>query len=241
MGYGYSLSRSLESVSQDPFFKERNYRRRGMDKMLSLNSELVSIREWDNSYRKDAIVHEDDYSALFSLDLHGFTRSSAEEAIEKFLSECKNLKTGTANVIHGRGEVLSEVVPEFLRSRGVGFSQSVGYVTVYGIPGGRYDFGIVTEADRQEKERAEEMERRKREQEAEASRRRWEEEERRRKEAYAKLREEEERRWAEQRQQRERARIPQYQDQGCLVTLVTLSSSILATVALLLFLFTSVL
>jgi len=71
-------------------------------------------RDFPNEYRDDLLILFDDRGIPLpiSLDLHGFTREPAAECTETFLCLAERHRLPVVRIIHGLGDVLSEVVED---------------------------------------------------------------------------------------------------------------------------------
>ena len=93
---------------------------------IELNSRLCDLRSFKNKYRENCIValersvnNDFRYDLPFSLDLHGFEGREAKKATQLFIDFASEASIPKVRIIHGRGQVLSTIIPPLIKAWGL--------------------------------------------------------------------------------------------------------------------------
>ena len=108
-------------VGPEEYFLMDGQRLAAKSALLNFDRVYRERREFPNHERMECIVIFDDDEFPFSLDLHGFTATTARSAIRIFLNHGRRHGLPRVRMIHGHGSVLGEMVQEELEEQGLEF------------------------------------------------------------------------------------------------------------------------
>jgi hypothetical protein len=128
----YLADPSTITYKEDPqdYFSSIPLRHNAYRDFSDLSKELLSTRQFLPDSGQQAILVFDGYDIPFSLDIHGFTRKPAEVAMKSFIQTARKHGLPLIRIIHGNGEVLSEMVDENVDTMGLDSRYDTGFVDI---------------------------------------------------------------------------------------------------------------